>query len=91
MTARTHRLKCWPTMFRDVASGKKAFEVRRNDRDFDVGDELILNEYHPNGSGEGEYTRKTIAARVTYILRGAKGLADGFVVLGIELQNGGRP
>lgn len=31
-------LKCWPEYFRDVKSGKKTFEFRRDDRAFEVGD-----------------------------------------------------
>lgn len=33
-----HQLKCDSKFFEDVASGKKTFEVRKNDRDFFVGD-----------------------------------------------------
>lgn len=42
-----HDLKCWPKYYEYVASGDKTFEVRRNDRDFRVGDTLLLREYEP--------------------------------------------
>lgn len=42
-----HELKCWPAFFDDVASGKKTFEVRQNDRDYKVGDVLFLREFEP--------------------------------------------
>ncbi|OXM11246.1 RNA-binding protein [Enterococcus faecalis] len=40
-----HELKILPTYFEDVIVGKKTFEIRKNDRDYKVGDILILNEY----------------------------------------------
>lgn len=46
-----HELKILPKWYVDVESSKKNFEIRRNDRDFKVGDTLILQEYE-----EGSYT-----------------------------------
>jgi len=43
----THNLKTWPSYFNEVLSGEKTFEIRRNDRQFQVGDLLILEEYIP--------------------------------------------
>jgi hypothetical protein len=40
-----HKLKTWPPFFKDVLLRKKRFELRKNDRDFRVGDEVILVEY----------------------------------------------
>jgi len=40
----THRLKTDPKQFDDVAAGIKTFEIRRNDRNFEQGDRLILEE-----------------------------------------------
>ena len=37
-----HELKIYPKYFEDVISGKKTFEVRKNDRKFNIGDILIL-------------------------------------------------
>ena len=52
----THLLKTWPVPFWDVVSGAKTFEVRRNDRDFKVGDYLMLKEYDPKTKRySGEY------------------------------------
>lgn len=41
----THELKILPKYFEDVMTGKKNFEIRKNDRDFKVGDYLLLKEY----------------------------------------------
>lgn len=87
---RTHDLKCWPSFFAAVRDGSKTFEVRRNDRDFAVGDVLHLREWDPYAMGNfgitrsGNYTRATHDMRVTYVLRGGEfGIAAGFCVMGL--------
>jgi hypothetical protein len=52
---RTHRLKTWPVEFQQIVDGKKTFEFRRNDRDFRVGDNLLLIEFDPNAGGYGAH------------------------------------
>lgn len=42
-----HSLKTLPVYFAAVLRGDKTFEVRKNDRDFQTGDTLILREYDP--------------------------------------------
>lgn len=42
-----HELKCLPEYFEALASGKKTFEIRKNDRGFKVGDLIALNEFEP--------------------------------------------
>ncbi len=44
---RTHELKIWPRYFDDVVSGVKRYEVRINDRDYKIGDRLVLLEWDP--------------------------------------------
>lgn len=39
-----HQLKCEAKYFEEICSGQKTFEVRKNDRNFHVGDYLALNE-----------------------------------------------
>lgn len=43
----THELKTWPEPFAAMVDGRKAFEIRRDDRNFAVGDALLLREYEP--------------------------------------------
>lgn len=45
MNPKIHELKIWPPYYREVVNGVKTFEVRKYDRDFRVGDILILKEY----------------------------------------------
>lgn len=76
----THPLKVWPPYFDSILSNEKRFEIRKNDRDFKVGDILILSEW-VNDS----YTGRSIVKIVTYILRGGMfGIKDGYVALGID-------
>jgi len=42
-----HVLKTWPVYFAAVKRGEKLFEVRRNDRFFQLGDQVDLVEYDP--------------------------------------------
>lgn len=42
---KTHYLKTVQPFFSNVKNGTKTFEHRRNDRDFQVGDEVYLQEY----------------------------------------------
>ncbi|WP_409994247.1 ASCH/PUA domain-containing protein [Parageobacillus genomosp. 1] len=59
-----HRLKIWPEYFEAVRSGKKTFEIRKNDRGFQVNDLLLLQEYNPKTQ---EYTGRELLVEVTYI------------------------
>jgi hypothetical protein len=89
----THYLKTWPAYFARVRSGEKPFEVRKNDRDFQTGDTLVLQEFDPNNplstpqwnsNGPG-YTGSELRKRVTYTLHGGQfGIEPGHVVLGLE-------
>ena len=44
---KTHMLKCWPEYFKQVKAGTKTFGIRENDRDYQVGDVLYLQEFEP--------------------------------------------
>lgn len=76
----THNLKISPMYFSCVKNGSKPFEVRRNDRNFTVGDTLVLREYEPNTGYSGRVLYRT----VSYILDDAEYCKNGFVVLGIQ-------
>ena len=43
---KTHELKTLPEYFEQVWNGNKRFELRKNDRDFQENDILILKEYN---------------------------------------------
>lgn len=76
-----HDLKTLPEYWYAVASGVKTFEIREaRDRDFNVGDTLLLRLTETDGSP----TQNVIRRRVTYIFQGGKyGLAEGYVIMGL--------
>ncbi len=82
---RLHELKTWPEYFYAIENGTKTFELRVNDRDFQVGDILVLKEYRPHFE---TFTGREIRKRVSYVM--SHGLAaeneilrEGYVALGI--------
>lgn len=79
----THKLKILPKYFEAVVDGSKTFEIRRNDRDYKVGDILILQEWSDTTF---DYTGKQIEKRISYIFdgRGEYGLAKGYVILALK-------
>lgn len=76
--AKEHSLKCEKNYFDRVLDGSKRFELRRNDRDFQKGDILILRETIDNAE-----TGRKIKCTVSYVLAGYPGLKKGFAVLSI--------
>ncbi len=73
----THELKILPEYFEAVTSGRKRFEIRKNDRDYKVGDLLYLREWNAD-----EFTGDSYKAEVTYITDYEQ--KNGYVVMGIE-------
>jgi ASC-1-like (ASCH) protein len=76
-----HHLKTWTPYFQDIKSGIKKFEVRKNDRDFQVGDTLILDDFNPITE---KYTGAWIPKLITYKLEDERFVKGGFVILGVE-------
>lgn len=74
-----HELKTWPAFFQAVVSGRKLFEVRKDDRDYKVGDALHLREWDEAAQ---LYTGRSHRVLVTYILRGF-GVSDGYCAMTI--------
>lgn len=77
----THELKILPEYFEAVATYKKTFEIRKNDRNFNVGDKLILKEWY-----HGRYTGREVERWVSYIYHGdgTFGLPDGYCVMAVK-------
>lgn len=82
---KVHYLKIKPQYFKDIERGVKTFELRKNDRDFQVGDVLMLIKL----DDEGNETDYVIRVKVTYILKDCPqyGLQDGYAILGINTES----
>lgn len=77
----THYLKILPQYFQDVESDDKTFELRRNDRNYQPGDTLVLQEWTP----EGGYTGQEATRYVPYVLHdNAFGLYKGWCILSLQ-------
>lgn len=75
-----HRLKTINPYFELLWSGQKSFELRKNDRDFKVGDVIVLEEYDLKNGYTGRVVHKTIS----YILERCPqyGLQNGYCIIG---------
>lgn len=77
-----HELKCWPEFFTPIWDGRKTYEIRNNDRGFEVGDHLLLREWNPDSKG---YSGRYILMEITHTLSGPQwGLKDGYIILAIR-------
>ena len=74
-----HELKILAKYFKAQKDGIKNFEIRKNDRDYKVGDDLVLLEYNPESKKK---TGKLMVVKITYITDYKQ--KDGYVVLGTK-------
>lgn len=77
----THTLKIIPEYFIPLERGIKNFEIRYNDRNYQVGDVIEFREYFPDVK---EYSGEWIMAKIIYILDNQQFLREGYVALGLE-------
>ena len=85
-----HILKTNAEYWEAVRTGEKMFEVRRNDRGFQIGDALILRRQSKDAVGNFVEDRSRdnrpyeLRCRVTYVLPGGQfGIDPDYVVLGM--------
>jgi len=77
-----HTLKCWAPYFDAIADGLKTFEMRRNDRDYRVGDTLELVRCYEDPPHDPTPDGSSLRFRVTYMTM--FGCKDGFVCMAIQ-------
>jgi len=85
-----HKLKSWPEFFQAIVAGKKTHDLRSLlDRELEVGQHLILQEYDPF---TGEYTGDEVEVEITYMTDyrtpcafSSAVLAKGYTILSIKL------
>jgi len=80
---KTHKLKTWDGFFHEVWDGKKRFELRNNDRNFQVGDTVYLQEYKPDSR---EYGTGEVRATITYVLKDFIGIEKGYCIFGFKVD-----
>jgi len=74
-----HEIKILPQYFADVSKGIKQFELRKDDRGYQVGDLVRLREWDGK-----EYTGKKMIVGIKYVLRDCPeyGLMEGYCIFG---------
>lgn len=77
----THHLKILPQYYRAVLEGRKTFEVRKNDRNYFVGDFVKLQEFDPDYPGG--YTGREWRGVITYTLDDEHYCKKGYIVFSI--------
>lgn len=86
----THRLKLYEQYADAVLNGTKTFEIRRNDRNFKVGDKIVFDVVTNDGYSVGEAARHPLNGatyRIDYILDDFEGLAQKYVALAISKED----
>lgn len=78
-----HYLKLQEKYWNDVMSGMKGFELRKNDRDFKVGDLIIFVEADTQPK---EHVIQSKPFVITYVLKNVPefGLNEEYAILSIE-------
>ncbi len=72
---RTHELKALPIFFQHIWNGTRTFEVRKNDRDYRIGDTLYLREWSPETGYTNRRAWGVVSCMTTY------GQPEGQVVM----------
>ena len=75
-----HQIRLASTYFDDVVSGKKSFELRKNDRGYKEGDFLEMLEFT-----DGRNTGRSVQVLVTYLLENYTGLEEGYCIMGTKV------
>ncbi|MGG4498532.1 DUF3850 domain-containing protein [Brevibacillus reuszeri] len=77
---RVHQLKTVQPYFNDVAEKRMTFEIRKFDKDFNVGDVLLLSEYDP----VTDKLRVGVWREVTHMLSDQPYVPEGYVALSMK-------
>ncbi|EIL5148096.1 DUF3850 domain-containing protein [Listeria innocua] len=77
-----HELKINITYFKYVLIGEKTFEIRKNDREYKVGDSIVLNEWN---NEKEVYTGRKVSGKIRYITDFMQ--LPGYVVFSFEIDS----
>lgn len=92
-----HTLKCDPDIFQKIWNKEQTFELRLNDRNYKVGDEIISHETTHTGEEmehgmKLEYTGRYICSKIVGILQRnhfSKDRFDNWVIISIQIMKMG--
>lgn len=73
-----HKLKLAKMFFNDMQTGRKPFDLQKNDREYQLGDVIEYREMD-----NGELTGRVIEKEITYILEGFAGLKEDYCILAL--------
>lgn len=79
---KTHRLKTANPYFSDTWEHRKPFELRKNDRNFEVGDRVELVEFDPSNP---DLLAREIHGHINYLLKDYAGLESGFCIFSCKV------
>lgn len=83
-----HTVKITKQYFVKLLSKEKTFELRKNDRNYKVGDVIILKEIDYYDLKLSFNRGREVKAEITYILKGpVYGLEAGYCIMAIKLCN----
>lgn len=84
-----HYIKSWAHFFDAIKDGRKLHDLRKMDRDYNIGDILVLQRYD---NINGNYTGEEIEIEVTYITSNktpcafsSSALARDYAILSLKL------
>lgn len=75
-----YHLKTWCEYYQAIIDGTKTFELRFNDRGFQEGDELVLQEWCPETE---DYTGRGITKEIGFMVQGKWGLPEKVCVMSL--------
>ena len=85
-----YEVKSWPAFFSQMIAGDKKHDMRdKRDRDYKIGDRMLLREFDPFGGG---YTGREAVALITYITdnvtpcaMSSAALDNNFAILSVKM------
>jgi hypothetical protein len=75
-------VKIWPEFFLPVICGEVTTQIRKDDRDYQKGDTLVLVEYDPK---RDQYTGHVARVEITDVFRNFVGLMPDYCALSIKI------
>lgn len=81
MSRKVHIVKCVSPHFEEVWEERKPFEVRKDDRDYQPSDVIVLRHWDPARGYDGQ--RRSLIFRIGSVLRDFPGLRKGHCAFGL--------